>query len=129
MKGYANITTEQMYVAVTNWKRRYELGGKLLDKGIDLYYEKYYTNGSWLTRWWHRKDSPIEFSRSRLNMFSSWDQILYEVLSEDETELLAAWCWDRHKDAYKAVSSLLKCSTDGTALLDDKLCWFVDKYK
>lgn len=129
MKGYTSVTTDQMQTAVTNWKERYELGSELVDKGIDLYYAKYYTNGKWFTRLFNSKKSPEDFVKSRINMFYSWDSVLHEVLTKEETEALWFWCYDLHKDACKAVASLLKCSTDGTALLDDQLCRFVDKYK
>lgn len=73
MKGYTSVTTDQMQTAVTNWKERYELGGELVDKGIDLYYAKYYTNGKWYTRLLNSKKSPEDFVESRINMFYSWD--------------------------------------------------------
>ena len=129
MKGYTNVSVADIKSALTNWRDKYNQGEVIRDKGIDLYYEKHYTNGSWFTKFSSKRKTPDEFTRKRIQMFGRWDEVLWEVLDKDELEILEMWIYNRHKDAYIAVKSLMNASEEGDILLDDQLCWFVNKYK
>lgn len=128
MKGYTNVSLVDIKSALENWRAKYDQGGGLRDKGIELYYEKNYTNGSWLTRLFSKK-KPYDFVRSRIGMFCNWGSVLHEVLSQEELEILEIWEWNMHKEAYIAVKALLNAGETGDILLDNELCWFVNKYK
>jgi len=129
MKGYTNVSVADIKSALTNWRDKYDQGEVIRDKGIELYYDKYYTNGSWFTKFSSKNKTPYEFARKRIQMFGSWDEILHEVLEKEEIETLVFWCYDRHIDAYVAIKALMNASEVGDILLDDQLCWFVNKYK
>lgn len=101
----------------------------MLDLGVDLYYAKHYTNGSRWTKFFNKKKTPSEFVRNRVPMFQTWSYVLNEVLTEEQVKLLDMWNWSRHKEEYVAIKALLNAAESGDILLDNELCWFVNKYK
>ncbi len=129
MKGYTNVSVADIKSALENWKDRYNKGGDILELGIDLYYDKFYTKGSWFTKLLNKKKTPEEFVRSKIPMFHTWSHVLSEVIDEDQVELLDNWNYNLHKDAYVAVKALMNASESGDILLDDNLCYFIVKYK
>lgn len=129
MKGYTNVSVADIESAMINWRAKYDQGEVIRDKGVELYYEKYYTKGRWYTRLISRKQSPKQFAADRIPFFQSWDSILGEFLTEDEVDNLKMTYWNRHKEQYIAVKALLRASEHGDILLDNELCWFVNEYK
>lgn len=130
MKGYTNVSFEDCQAALVNWRDMYDKGGDIRDKGINLYYTKHVVNGNWWNKLNAKLDkTPEKYIRAKIPMFDTWSKVLSDVLTDDECVLLDMWSYDRHKDAYVAVKALIKASEEGKVLLDDQLCWFVNKYK
>jgi hypothetical protein len=130
MKGYVTVSRADIRSACDLWKERNKSGAKLRDKGIALYYEEFYVKGSWLTRWWNKDKTPIEFARGRLQMFGQWSDILYKVLTEDEIEILDDWQWDHGRERYEQCLALLNASSGQSEIkLGETLCAWVNKNK
>lgn len=129
MKGYTNVSVDDIKAALDNWKAKYNHGEVIRDKGIELYYEKYYTKGNWFTKLINRSKTPYDFARKRIAMFSVWNSILGEFLDKEELDTLELWSYSLHKEAYIAVKALLNAAASGDILLDNELCWFINKYK
>lgn len=127
MKGYVKVTNQQLQAAISGFGRRYALGKTLRDKGIALYYEKHFVNGSWLTRLLNRKLTPTQFARKRIGMFGNWDNVLYEVLDVEESNILFWWCWT-HADKANPLKSMLSQSADGTALVDNEMAALIEAW-
>lgn len=128
MKGYVKVTNQQLQEAISGFGRRYALGKVIRDKGIELYYKKNYTQGSWLTRFLNRKLTPTQFARKRIGMFGNWDDVLYDVLDVEESNTLHWWCWT-HKDKVNPLKSMLSQSADGTALVDNEMAEQIELWR
>lgn len=127
MKGFTKVSRHDVQKAVLNWRTLYDAGNTLRVLGTERYYEKHYTNGSSLTKWLNKGKTPQEFVSSKLGMFGIWSNILHEVLSQEDLDLLDMWQWDKHKSEYIACKALLNASSDHPRLGSD-LCFFVNKY-
>lgn len=128
MKGYVRVTVAQLEEAVTGFQTRYRKGTELLEQGINRYYEKNYTNGSWLTKYFNKHKTPRQFARDRIAAFSNWDDLLWPFLSTEEAELLTWWCWTRESnlDSFK---SMIAESSDGFALVDGDMVKQINLYR
>lgn len=128
MKGYVNIRKQDAFCAIIGFEVEYERGKEVKDKGIELFYEKHYTNGSRWTKYWNRHKTPSGFVRSHSTMFGSWAETLHVVLSKEDTELLHWWCWT-NKSKIDPIKALYHAGDDDTMLVDQDMASVINKYK
>lgn len=128
MKGYVKIDKADALAAIIGFELELDRGKEIRNKGIELYYKKFYTNGSKLTKYWDKNKTPYEFARSNLGAFCSWDELLYKVLTREESDLLGWWCYT-HKSDFDPIRALYKASSDGTMLIDNDMAEKINKYK
>lgn len=128
MKGYVKVTNQQLQEAISGFGRRYAEGKVIRDKGIALYYEKNFVNGSWLTRFLNRNRTPMQFARNNIGMFGNWDDVLHEVLDVEESNTLHWWCWT-HVDKANPLKAMLSQSADGTALVDNEMAAQIELWR
>lgn len=121
MKGYVKVTNQQLQEAISGFGRRYSDGKVIRDKGIELYYDKYYVNGNAWTRFFNRNRTPIQFARNRMSgFFVNWSDVLDTVLTDEETDLLDWWCWTGSGSA-DHLKTMMSQSSDGFALVDHEI--------
>lgn len=130
MKGYVKIDKCDMLAAIIGFEMWYDAAKDTRNKGIQLYYEKHYVNGGWFTKWWDRNKKPHEFVRSRLPSFGSWDDVLHTVLTREEADDVAEWCYT-HKSVIEPLKALYRSMNcvHNDALVDDSMAKFINKYK
>lgn len=128
MKGYVKVTNQQLQEAISGFGRKYAAGKSIRDKGIALYYEKKYVNGSWLTKFLNKNTSPAQFAKKKMSgFFTNWTDVLHEVLTEEETNILEWWCWTG-SDKAAPLKTLLSTSSDGTALVDHEMARMIEAW-
>jgi hypothetical protein len=129
LKGYVNVSRSDLLAAIIGFEVRYDVAKELRDKGIKLYYEKHYLNGSAFTKWWHRKKTVTQFARSRLSTFGHWTDILHEVLTTEECDEIDWWSctWESKIKPIKALYD--RCEIDETVLVDNEMAAMITKYK
>ena len=127
MKGFTEVDRVDLLSAIIGFELRYDEAKSIRDKGIKLYYEKHYTNGSWWSRLGNGKKTPDEFARSRIPTFHSWADILHEVLNKKEVNEVQWWCWTV-KSKVDPLKALYKASSD-KVLINEEMAQFVNEYK
>lgn len=128
MKGYAQVARSDAFSAVIGFEVRMDLAKEIRDKGVKLYYEKHYVNGSWWKRLGHKNETPHQYVRSLMGFCQSWDEILHEVLDDKEVEELAWWCFMPLSKA-DPLRALIKATTEETIFVDSDMAKFINKYK
>lgn len=128
MKGYVKIDKADALAAIIGFELELARGKEVLQKGIDLYYEKFYTNGSKWTKFWNKNKTPKQFARQRISSWGSWDDVLDKVLTKEENELVYWSCRTRDY-SFDPIRALCKASTDGTMLIDNEMAAKINKYK
>jgi len=126
VKGYVNVELSQLQEAILGYEEKRVEGKNLRDKGIDLFYEKYYVNGSYLTKMLNRNKTKMQFARSRLGPFSSWDDLLFEVLSDEEMNKLSWWVYNNTDYKIRPLKSLSSQCSTGFVLVDHEMASFIE---
>lgn len=130
MKGYTTITVAEAQSALDVNAERKEKAQQLRSDGIARYYKKFYTDeAGWYTRWRHKNSSDIEFCHSRMGAFDRWSDLLYVVLTREETDLVDWLDWGAGYIYAEKLKSLVGASSSGSIMIDDELCKFVNKYR
>lgn len=130
MKGYVKVDRTDLLSAIIGFEIRYDVGKDMRDKGIRLYYEKHYTNGSWFTQWWNRNKTQTDFVRSRMCAFGTWTDVIHEVLTSEECDEVDWWCWTT-KSSIDSLKALYNAGGTGHdyVLVDNEMAAQITKYK
>lgn len=128
MKGFAKVEKSDLLAAIIGFDLKYDAAKELRNKGIKLYYDKHYTNSGRFNRWWNRNKTQIDFVRSRMHSFGTWTDVLHDVLTRDECNEIDWWCWTT-KSEVDPMKALVRATTDGYVLVDDKMASVIVKYK
>lgn len=128
MKGFVKVDRTDALSAIIGFEVRYKFGGELLNKGIELYYDKKFKEQSRITQWWNRHLTKRQFARKQYNTWGTWSDILYIVLTSEECDELDWWCWT-HKSDVNPIKSLYKASCEEYILVDQDMAAFINKYK
>lgn len=130
MKGYVKVDRVDLLSAIIGFDLKYDSAKHIRDKGIQLYYEKHYTNGSWFTRWLNRNKTQIDFVRSRIGTFGTWTDVVYEVLTSEEGDEVEWWCWTSKSDV-DSLKALYNAGGTGHdyVLVDNVMASCIVKYK
>jgi hypothetical protein len=129
MKGYVKVTTKQIQEAIDGFTFRHNEGKRLRDIGIDLYYQRYFVDqGSLYTKWRFKKMTPIQFARKDIKPWDGWSDILYKVMTEDETNKIHFWGTHR-LSALDGPNAMVTESTDGFALVDSEMAKTIQTYR
>lgn len=129
MKGYVTLQREDLLAAIIGFGMRYDNAKEILRKGVNLYYEKHYVNGSWWKRFGNHKLTAKQFSRKYVPPFCTWDDLLFEVLDENDTNEVAWWCYT-HEDKVNQLKALYKASDCLSVInVDDEMAEFIVTYK
>lgn len=130
MKGFVKIDKCDLLSAIIGFEMWYDECKELRRKGIALFYEKHYTNGGRITRYWNRKLTPNEFVRKHVPMFHNWADVLGDVLTPEETDELDKWCWTDKSEVepIKVLYKSLNC-VHNDALVDNAMAAFIVKHK
>ena len=130
MKGFVNVLNTDIKKAIE--KHLVVLGQTTIirNEATLAYYDKYYTNAGWWTRWFHRKLTPGQFFYYKTEgiWFVNHDKILSEFLSEEECSLLEIISYG-DKDKREGLASLLAQTDSETCVLGEEYCAYVSKYK
>jgi len=128
MKGYVKVTTKQIQEAIDGFKLRYDQGLELRDVGISRYYNRYYHGGSWYVRWRFKKMTPIQFARKDIKPWDGWSDILYKVMTEEETDKILFW-GTHALYALDGPKAMVAESTDGFALVDSEMAKSIQTFR
>lgn len=128
MKGYAKVEKSDLLAAIIGFDLKYDSAKELRDKGVRLYYDKHYTNSGRFNKWWNRNKTQMGFVRNRISAFSTWTDVLKDVLTSEECDELDWWCWTSRSDV-DPLKALVRASADGYILVDDKMASVIVKYK
>lgn len=130
MKGFVKVERLKARQACMNLQDKIQKGLMFRDKGIQLYYDENFTNGSWLTRLWHRNKTPLDFCLARVGCWGNLSNVLYKHLTDCELELVmlrenAGW----EKYLSGKIMALANASSSVQIMLGDELCEFVNRHK
>lgn len=129
MKGYVKVDRVDLLSAIIGFGLKYDTAKEIKQKGINLYYDKFYTQSGKFNRWWNRKKTPTQFVRDSIGAFGTWSDVLHEVLTPEENAEVDWWCFTSQskiaplKDLYRASGA------EDYVLLDNELASMVNKYK
>lgn len=129
MKGYVTVQREDLLSAIIGFCMRYDNAKEILRRGVNLYYEKHYVNGSWWKRFGNHKLTAKQFARKNIPPFCTWDELLYEVLNEKETDEVA-WFSYTSESAIEPLKALYKASDCLSVInVDNDMAKFIVKHK
>lgn len=129
MKGYVKVDRLDLLSAIIGFGVKYDQAKEIKNKGISLYYDKFYTQSGKFNRWWNRNKTPTQFARDHIGAFGTWSDVLHYVLTPEECDEVDWWCWTPEskiaplKDLYRAAEA------NHYVLLDNELAAMVNKYK
>jgi hypothetical protein len=129
LKGYVNVHVDQINEAIAGFNKQRDDGKVIRDKGIELYYQKYFTDGSWLTKWLNRNRTPIQFARKNVPAFGSWDDLFHSLLTTEENDLLGWWAWNNSDHKIQPLKSLVSQSATGFVLVDNEMATMIESYR
>lgn len=128
MKGFAKVQRSDLMSAIIGFEMRLDEALKIRNKGIDLYYAKNYPKLNPISRWLKRGISKYDFARERIGLFGSWSEVLYTVLTTDETNEVHWWGYRLKSDA-DPIRALYKATSEDHVLVDQDMANFIVYHK
>lgn len=121
MKGYVEIRPQYIKDAIEGFEKERAFGRVIRDKGIEAYYQRYYTEGGRFTRWRHKHKTKMGFARAHANcVWGTWADILHSVLTDEECDRLSWWSHN-HDYEINPLKALLSQCNGGKILVDDQM--------
>lgn len=129
MKGYVNVTVEQLSEAIKGFTKRFDEGEKLRDIGIERFYNRFYVEeANWFLKWRCRNMTPSQFVYYHMGAWDRVADVLFKVLDKDEQKKLDFWQW-HHMSALDGPRAMVSQSIDGYALVDSEMAKSIETYR